>query len=159
MTIVKEVELNKEGNMVSPIVLIDSVKNLDGTKYKDSIYTKSEVDIKLAEKSDNSHSHNDRYYTKSEVDIKLSTKMNIPSQSSVTSFPIGSIVTCAMSEAKPTGYTFSLSCDSEYKYFYDRANAGGLVSKIDIDGTWVCLSNTMYYASNSKYIHLAQRIS
>ena len=37
MTTVKEVKLMKDGAMVTPVVLVDSIKNLDGTKYKDKI--------------------------------------------------------------------------------------------------------------------------
>lgn len=40
---VKEVKLMKDGAMVTPVVLIDSVKNLDGSKYKENIYTKKEI--------------------------------------------------------------------------------------------------------------------
>ena len=29
--------------MVTPVTLIDSVKNLDGSKYKENIYTKKEI--------------------------------------------------------------------------------------------------------------------
>lgn len=48
MATVKEVKLMKDGAMVTPVVLADSVKNSDGTKYKDSIYTKTEVDSKVS---------------------------------------------------------------------------------------------------------------
>ena len=37
MATVKEVKLMKDGAMVTPVVLIDSVKNLDGTAYKDTV--------------------------------------------------------------------------------------------------------------------------
>ena len=37
MATVKEVKLMKDGVMVTPVVLIDSVKNLDGTIYKDAV--------------------------------------------------------------------------------------------------------------------------
>ena len=43
MATVKEVKLMKDGEMVTPLTLIDSVKNLDGTKFKDSVYMKSET--------------------------------------------------------------------------------------------------------------------
>lgn len=52
MATVKEVKLMKDGAMVTPVVLADSVKNLDGTKFKD-------------------HNHDGRYYTESEIDSKL----------------------------------------------------------------------------------------
>lgn len=52
MTTVKEVELQKEGKMVTPVTIVDSVKNSDGTKYKD-------------------HKHDDRYYTKAESDVSF----------------------------------------------------------------------------------------
>lgn len=43
MAKVKEVKLMKDGAMVTPVTLIDSVKNLDGSKYKENIYTKKEI--------------------------------------------------------------------------------------------------------------------
>ncbi len=39
-------------------------------------YTESEVDTKLAGKSDTTHTHDSRYYTESEIDTKLSRKLN-----------------------------------------------------------------------------------
>lgn len=36
MATVKEVKLMKNGAMVTPVVLADSIKNLDGTKFKDT---------------------------------------------------------------------------------------------------------------------------
>ena len=50
MATVKEVKILKDGAMVTPVVLTDSVKNLDGTKYKDIIYTKTEIDSKFNHK-------------------------------------------------------------------------------------------------------------
>lgn len=47
MSTVKEVKLMKDGKMVTPVTLIDSVKNLDGSKYKETIYTKTEIDAKV----------------------------------------------------------------------------------------------------------------
>lgn len=37
MTTVKEVKLMKDGKMVTPVVLADSIRNLDGSSYKSSI--------------------------------------------------------------------------------------------------------------------------
>ena len=54
MATVKEIRLMKDGAMVTPVTLIGSVKNLDGTEYS-------------------SHTHDDRYYTESEIDSKVST--------------------------------------------------------------------------------------
>ena len=48
MATVKEVKLMKDEAMVAPVVLVDSVKNLDGTKFKDSVYTKTEIDTKIS---------------------------------------------------------------------------------------------------------------
>ena len=48
MATVKEVKLMKDGVIMAPVVLTDSVKNLDGTKFKDSIYTKDEIDAKIS---------------------------------------------------------------------------------------------------------------
>lgn len=39
MATVKEVKLMKDGKMVTPVVLIDSVKNLDGSNYEDKLPT------------------------------------------------------------------------------------------------------------------------
>ena len=47
MATVKEVKLMKGGAMVTPVTLIDSVKNLDGSKYKETIYTKTEINAKI----------------------------------------------------------------------------------------------------------------
>ena len=66
-TSVKEIKLKKNGAMVSPIVLIDSLRNLDGTKYKDT------VSAALNGKSNSEHTHDDRYYTESEIDSKVSS--------------------------------------------------------------------------------------
>jgi hypothetical protein len=68
MATVKEVKLMKDGAMVTPVVLADSVKNLDGTKYKDTVTTL------LAGKSDTSHTHDGRYYTKTEINTNLNGK-------------------------------------------------------------------------------------
>lgn len=48
MATVKEVKLMKDEAMVAPVVLVDSIKNLDGTKFKDSVYTKTEIDTKIS---------------------------------------------------------------------------------------------------------------
>ena len=48
MATVKEVKLMKDEAMIAPVVLVDSVKNLDGTKFKDYIYTKAEIDAKIS---------------------------------------------------------------------------------------------------------------
>lgn len=66
-TSVKEIKLKKNGAMVSPIVLIDSLRNLDGTKYKDT------VAAALNGKASSNHAHDDRYYTESEIDSKVSS--------------------------------------------------------------------------------------
>ena len=54
MATVKEVKLMKDGAMVTPVTLIGSVKNHDGTNYS-------------------GHNHDGRYYTESEIDSKIST--------------------------------------------------------------------------------------
>lgn len=54
MATVKEVKLMKDGAMVTPVTLIGSVKNHDGTDYS-------------------GHNHDGRYYTESEIDSKIST--------------------------------------------------------------------------------------
>ena len=54
MATVKEIKLMKDGAMVTPVTLVGSVKNLDGTDYS-------------------SHTHDGRYYTESEIDSKVST--------------------------------------------------------------------------------------
>lgn len=43
MANIKEVKLMKDGAMVTPVVLIDSVKNSDGRNYKDVVYSKAEI--------------------------------------------------------------------------------------------------------------------
>lgn len=82
MATVKEVKITKNGEMVTPVVLSDSMYNLDGTKYKththdDRYYTESEIDSKVSVintslngKSNTSHTHDDRYYTESEIDAR-----------------------------------------------------------------------------------------
>lgn len=78
MATVKEVKIQKDGAMVTPKVLADSIYNLDGTKFKDGMYTKeetytrSEIDNKLSGKSNTGHTHDDRYYTETEIDSKVS---------------------------------------------------------------------------------------
>ena len=47
MATVKEVQLMDGENEVTPVTLIDSVRNLNGTKYKDTIYTKEEINTKI----------------------------------------------------------------------------------------------------------------
>ena len=47
MATVKEVQLMDGEDQVTPVTLINSVKNPDGSMYKDSVYTKSEVDSKF----------------------------------------------------------------------------------------------------------------
>lgn len=42
--------------------------------HDDRYYTESEINTKLAAKSDISHTHDDRYYTETEIDNKLKTK-------------------------------------------------------------------------------------
>lgn len=62
MATVKEVKLMKDGAMVTPVVLADSVKNLDGTKYKDSVNTSinnlnNSISNLDSEKANNHHNH------------------------------------------------------------------------------------------------------
>ena len=52
----------------------DSVYSKLGHNHDDTYYSESEVDDKLAGKSDTGHSHDDRYYTESEVNSLLSVK-------------------------------------------------------------------------------------
>ena len=47
MATVKEVKLMENEVMVTPVVLIDSVRNPDGTQYQSNIYTKDKVDAKI----------------------------------------------------------------------------------------------------------------
>ena len=47
MATVKEVKLMEDEVVVTPVVLIDSVKNPDGSKYAENIYTKDKVDAKI----------------------------------------------------------------------------------------------------------------
>ena len=47
MATVKEVKLMEDEVMVTPVVLIDSVRNPDGTQYQSNIYTKDKVDAKI----------------------------------------------------------------------------------------------------------------
>lgn len=70
MATVKEIKLKKNGAMVSPVVLIGSVKNLDGTKYEDKVTNL------LNSKSNTGHTHDDRYYTESEITNLLNGKAN-----------------------------------------------------------------------------------
>lgn len=44
---VKEVKLMKDGKMVTPVTLINSVRNLDGSPYAESIYTTDYIDTKV----------------------------------------------------------------------------------------------------------------
>ena len=46
----------------------------NGHTHDDRYYTESEMNTKLAGKSDTSHTHDDRYYTESEIDSKLAGK-------------------------------------------------------------------------------------
>lgn len=46
------------------------------TKCNLEVYTASEMDTKLANKSDSTHNHDDRYYTESEINTKLNGKAN-----------------------------------------------------------------------------------
>jgi hypothetical protein len=62
MATVKEVKLMKDGAMVTPVVLADSVKNLDGTNYKDSVNTSiNNLNTKITNlengKANNHHNH------------------------------------------------------------------------------------------------------
>lgn len=63
MTTVKEVQLKKNGVPITPLTIVDSIVNADGTKYKDS------VDKKLNGKSNTDHLHDDRYFIKSNTTI------------------------------------------------------------------------------------------
>ena len=62
MATVTEVKLMKDGAMVTPVVLADSVKNLDGTNYKDSVNTSinnlnNSISNLDSEKANNHHNH------------------------------------------------------------------------------------------------------
>ena len=46
-----EVNLKKDGVIVSPLTVIDSVKNQDGSNFKDNYYTKDEVNAMLENKN------------------------------------------------------------------------------------------------------------
>ena len=47
MATVKEVQLMDGEEQVTPVTLIDSVKNPDGSKYMNNIYTKTEINTKI----------------------------------------------------------------------------------------------------------------
>lgn len=86
MATVKEIKLKKNGAMVSPVVLIDSLKNLDGTKYKDTVtnllngYVPTSRTVNGKPLSGNislsasdvgasasGHNHDDKYFTETEI--------------------------------------------------------------------------------------------
>ena len=48
MATVKEVKLMEDEVMVTPVVLIDSVKTPDGRSFKESIYPNAEIDAKIS---------------------------------------------------------------------------------------------------------------
>ncbi len=48
MATVKEVKLMEDGAMVTPVVLIDSVKTPDGRSFKESVYPNAEIDAKIS---------------------------------------------------------------------------------------------------------------
>ena len=57
-----------------------NIEALEASKAEASnVYSKSEADVLLADKSNTSHTHDGRYYTESEVDNKLSVKANLAS--------------------------------------------------------------------------------
>lgn len=65
MATVKEVQLMDGENEVTPIVLSDSIRDSDGSKFVENLNTA------LGNKSDEGHNHDDRYYTENEVNTKL----------------------------------------------------------------------------------------
>ena len=86
------------------------------TKLKEKMYLKTEVDTKLSDKANSSHTHDDRYYTESEINTKLNGKANsshthsyndlsnkpsIPS--ALSPYPVGSVY-FSVKNTNPSSY-------------------------------------------------------
>ena len=101
MADVKEVKITKDGQWVTPVVLADSVYNLDGTNFKDSVYKKSET-----------YSKNE-VYSKSEIDNKfknytLSTDIMNQSNYMTLNLEVGDSAYISGSYDMPPNYTFDI---------------------------------------------------
>lgn len=79
MNTVKEVQLMDGENKVTPVVLADSIRDSDGSKFVDNLSTT------LDNKSDEGHTHDDRYYTETEIDNKF-RNYNSSVPSTITSY-------------------------------------------------------------------------
>lgn len=114
MADVKEVKILKDGTMATPVVLADSVKNLDGTKFKDSVYTKSEIDSKVSEINTAVNSLIGwQEYFNSNVDSDTTVTLN--------DMPVGAIrfvhISIQTTSSTPAGTKISIIFPSQGKYY------------------------------------------
>ena len=121
MATVKEVKLMKDGSMVTPVTLIGSVKNHDGTDYL-------------------GHNHDGRYYTESEIDSKIST-LNTAINGKANSSHSHSSYQVATNFGSDTSGTKTLASISvgQMGYFYYNMTGSGSV-RLPSGGTYLVMS-------------------
>lgn len=149
MATVKEVKLMKNGAMVTPVVLADSIKNLDGTNYKD--YVSSSINN-----------------LNTKITNLENSKAGFPS-GDTNDMPIGSVIIVKLRTSEDViNHTYSTTI---YKVIDDSSDyKGGFVTQAvknygvsgtatQLNGTWYARGCIAPNNSSSVMYGLFQRVS
>ena len=161
MATVKEIKLKKNGAMVSPVVLIDSVKNLDGTKYKDTVTSAlngkassshshaisdiTNLQSTLDGKANSSHNHDDKYFTETEV-LNMLSGTETSSKSYTWSFFNGASFSL---DALPNiGVVYTITINATYLGYSGATN----VIKSPASGKHIILGVSYSHTNSDSYV-------
>lgn len=144
MATVKEVKLQKDGVMVTPITIIDSVKNSNGTNYKD-------------------HKHDDRYYTKTESDRLYLKSLSYEevAYNADTNLPICNIGERYLYKVTNTSNSsLYVKTPTEGNYFCITSGSAGATTQYETDIKYLPSDNVIRAVFKSEYrYYYIERIS